>query len=172
MCVTPGRWNGSGCRSSGHGRLDVLLMTPAVNLRKRLLDYTDEEFDRVIELNLKGTFRVARACARVMAERKTGSIILMASIRAVAVEPGQSIYASTKAGIVQMARGLAAELGPSGVRVNALAPGIVATPLTRPIMSNAEWNRAYASRPRSVAGQNPRKWPGRSSFSPPTPAAT
>jgi NAD(P)-dependent dehydrogenase (short-subunit alcohol dehydrogenase family) len=129
-----------------HGRLDVLLMTPAVNLRKRLLDYTDEEFDRVIELNLKGTFRVARACARAMAERKRGSIILMASIRAVTVEPGQSIYASTKAGIVQMARGLAAELGPSGVRVNALAPGIVATPLTRQIMSNAEWNRAYASR--------------------------
>jgi NAD(P)-dependent dehydrogenase (short-subunit alcohol dehydrogenase family) len=129
-----------------YGGLDVLLMTPAVNLRKRLLDYTDEEFDRVIELNLKGTFRVARACARVMAERKRGSIILMASIRAVTVEPGQSIYASTMAGIVQMARGLAAELGPSGVRVNALAPGIVATPLTRQIMSNAEWNRAYASR--------------------------
>ena len=129
-----------------YGGLDVLLMTPAVNLRKRLLDYTDEEFDRVIELNLKGTFRVARACASVMAERKRGSIILMASIRAVTVEPGQSIYASTKAGIVQMARGLAAELGPSGVRVNALAPGIVATPLTRQIMSNAEWNRAYASR--------------------------
>jgi NAD(P)-dependent dehydrogenase (short-subunit alcohol dehydrogenase family) len=129
-----------------HGRLDVLLTTPAVNLRKRLLDYTDEEFDRVIELNLKGTFRVARACARVMAERKRGSIILMASIRAVSVEPGQSIYASTKAGIVQMARGLAVELGSAGVRVNALAPGIVATPLTRQIMSNADWNRAYASR--------------------------
>ena len=106
-----------------HGRIDVLLTTPAVNLRKRLLDYTDEEFDRVIELNLKGTFRVARACARAMAERKSGSIILMASIRAVTVEPGQSIYASTKAGIVQMARGLAVELGPAGVRVNALAPG-------------------------------------------------
>lgn len=129
-----------------HGRLDVLLTTPAINLRKRLLDYTDEEFDRVIELNLKGTFRVARACARAMAERKRGSIILMASIRAVSVEPGQSIYASTKAGIAQMARGLAVELGPAGVRVNALAPGIVATPLTRPIVSDPAWNRAYASR--------------------------
>ena len=129
-----------------HGRLDVLLMTPAVNLRKRLLDYTDQEFDRVIELILKVTFRVARACGRVIVERKRGSIILMASIRAVTVEPGQSIYASTKAGIVQLARGLAAELGPSGVRANALAPGIVATPLTQQIMSNAEWNRAYASR--------------------------
>lgn len=123
-----------------------MLTTPAMNLRKRLLDYSDEEFDRVIELNLKGTFRVARACARAMAQRKNGSIILMASIRAAMVEPGQSIYASTKAGIVQMARGLAAELGPLGVRVNALAPGIVATPLTRPITSDPSWNEAYAKR--------------------------
>jgi NAD(P)-dependent dehydrogenase (short-subunit alcohol dehydrogenase family) len=129
-----------------HGRLDIALTTPAVNLRKRLLDYSDEEFDRVIELNLKGTFRVARACARPMMEQMRGSIILMSSIRAVNVEPGQSIYASTKAGIGQMMRGLAAELGPSGVRVNALAPGIVATPLTTPISSNPVWNDAYARR--------------------------
>jgi len=128
------------------GRIDVLLTTPAVNLRKRLLDYTDEEFDRVVELNLKGTFRVARACARHMVERKRGSIILMASIRALIVEPGQSIYASTKAGIVQMTRGLAVELGPHGVRANALAPGIVATPLTKPITGNPTWNEAYARR--------------------------
>src|ERR1700675_4142441 len=131
---------------SAHGRLDVVLTTPAVNLRKRLLDYSDEEFDRVIELNLKGTFRVARACARPMIDRKRGSIVLMSSIRAVNVEPGQSIYATTKAGIAQMTRGLAAELGPYGVRVNALAPGIVATPLTRQITSNPAWNEAYAKR--------------------------
>src|SRR5215471_3031871 len=128
------------------GRIDVLLTTPAINLRRRFLDYTDEEFDRVIELNLKGTFRVARACARQMVEKKRGSIILVASIRALVVEPGQSIYASTKAGIVQMAKGLAVELGPHGVRANALAPGIVATPLTRPITSNPAWNDAYARR--------------------------
>lgn len=127
-----------------HGRLDFALTTPAVNLRKRLLDYSDDEFDRVIELNLKGTFRVARACARPMIERKRGSIVLMSSMRAVNVEPGQSVYASTKAGIGQMTRGLAVELGPHGVRVNALAPGIVATPLTAPITSNPVWNEAYA----------------------------
>jgi NAD(P)-dependent dehydrogenase (short-subunit alcohol dehydrogenase family) len=127
-----------------HARLDVLLTTPALNLRKRLLDYSDEEFDRVIDLNLKGTFRVARASARPMLQNRRGSIILMSSMRAVNVEPGQSIYASTKAGIVQMMRGLAAELGAFGVRVNALAPGIVATPLTHPITSNPAWNEAYA----------------------------
>jgi NAD(P)-dependent dehydrogenase (short-subunit alcohol dehydrogenase family) len=127
-----------------HGRIDFALTTPAVNLRKRLLDYTDDEFDRVIDLNLKGTFRVARACARPMMERKRGSIVLMSSMRAVNVEPGQSIYASTKAGIGQMARGLAVEMGPHGVRVNALAPGIIATPLTAPITGNPVWNEAYA----------------------------
>jgi NAD(P)-dependent dehydrogenase (short-subunit alcohol dehydrogenase family) len=142
------------------GRLDVVLATPAINLRKRLLDYTDEEFDRVIELNLKGTFRVARAAARVMVKQQRGSIILMSSIRSVNVEPGQSIYAATKAGIAQMTRGLAVEVGPHGVRVNALAPGIVATPLTKPITSNPAWSDAYArhsalgrwARPEEMAG--------------------
>jgi NAD(P)-dependent dehydrogenase (short-subunit alcohol dehydrogenase family) len=128
------------------GRIDILLTTPAVNLRKRMLDYEDAEFDRVIELNLKGTFRVARAVGRQMAHQRGGSIILMSSMRAVNVEPGQSVYAATKAGIGQMARGLAVELGPVGVRVNALAPWIVATPLTRPITSNPTWNQAYAER--------------------------
>jgi NAD(P)-dependent dehydrogenase (short-subunit alcohol dehydrogenase family) len=79
-----------------------------------------------------------------MVKHKRGSIILMSSMRSVNVEPGQSIYAATKAGIVQMTRGLAVELGPHGVRVNALAPGIVATPLTKPITSNPAWNDAYA----------------------------
>lgn len=129
-----------------HGRIDVLLTTPARNLRKRLTDYTDEEFDSVVNLNLKGTFRVARAVAKPMMQQRSGSIILMSSMRAYSVEPGQSIYASTKAGIAQMTKGLATELAQYGVRVNALAPGIVETPLTRPITSNPQWNQAYASR--------------------------
>ena len=74
MCATPPRstpWSARWCAITG--RLDVLLTTPAVNLRKRLLDYSDEEFDRVIELNLKGTFRVARACARPMMEKNAAA---------------------------------------------------------------------------------------------------
>src|SRR5262249_45315630 len=74
------------------GRTHPLPPPPAITRRKRPLDYPDEEFDRVIELTHKGTSRAARASPRHMMERKRGSIILMASIRAVVVEPGQSVY--------------------------------------------------------------------------------
>ncbi|HSV51472.1 MAG TPA: SDR family oxidoreductase [Burkholderiaceae bacterium] len=128
------------------GRIDALITTPAKNLRKRLLDYTDADFDQVIDLNLKGSFRVARAVGTRMKAQGHGAMVLMSSMRAYSVEPGQSIYASTKAGIGQMAKGLATELAPYGVRVNAIAPGIIDTPLTAPIVGNPGWNQAYAAR--------------------------
>jgi NAD(P)-dependent dehydrogenase (short-subunit alcohol dehydrogenase family) len=126
--------------------IDVLLTTPAVNVRKRLLTYTDEELDRVVDLNLKGTFRVTKAVAQVMSDQGGGSIILTSSIRSLVVEPGQGVYAATKASLVQLARGFAVELAPKNVRVNALAPGVVETPLTQPIKNNAAWYAAYADR--------------------------
>ena len=94
------------------GTPDVLVSTPSVNVRKPVLEITDEEFDRVIELNLKGTFRLIRDFGRGMAERGSGSIIAFSSIRGQVVEPGQGVYAATKAGTVQMLRALASEVGP------------------------------------------------------------
>src|SRR4029434_6980930 len=120
-------------------------------VRKSIAKYQDAEFDRVIELNLKGTFRVLREAGRIMSAAGTGSIIAFSSIRAQVVEPGQGVYAATKAGIVQMVRALAAELGSSGVRVNVIAPGVVVTPLTLPIKENAGWYAAYAEK--SVFGR-------------------
>jgi NAD(P)-dependent dehydrogenase (short-subunit alcohol dehydrogenase family) len=129
-----------------HGRLDVVVCTPGVNVRKPLLAYTDEDFEHVVGLNLKGNLHVLQAAGAVMAEQGWGSIVLFSSIRSVVVEPGQGVYAATKAGIVQMVRAAAAELGPKGVRVNAIAPGVVDTPLTAPIKEDPDWYGAYAER--------------------------
>jgi NAD(P)-dependent dehydrogenase (short-subunit alcohol dehydrogenase family) len=128
------------------GRLDAMVCTPAINVRKKILDYSDDEFDRVVRLNLKGTFNVLRATGRVMTAQKSGSIVIFSSIRSQVVEPGQSVYAMTKAGVVQLVRTAAAEFGPSGVRVNAIGPGVVETPLTQQIKSKPEWYDAYAKK--------------------------
>jgi NAD(P)-dependent dehydrogenase (short-subunit alcohol dehydrogenase family) len=128
------------------GALDALVVTPSINVRKPLLDLTDEEFDRVVDLNLKGVFRVLRAFAPAMAARGKGSIVAFSSVRAQVVEPGQGVYAATKAGTLQMIRALAAELGTSGVRLNAVAPGVVETPLTKQIIDNQAWHGAYAEK--------------------------
>lgn len=128
------------------GRLDALVATPAINVRKPLLEVTPEEFDRVVRLNLKGSFLAMTAAGRRMKDQESGSIVMFSSIRSEVVEPGQGVYAATKAGTLQMARALAAELGPHGVRVNAVAPGVVETPLTAPIKAQPEWYRAYADK--------------------------
>ncbi|MBL8669159.1 MAG: SDR family oxidoreductase, partial [Alphaproteobacteria bacterium] len=145
---------------SGRGRIDVALTTPAINIRKRLLDTTDAEFGRVLDLNLKGTFLFLRAVGRVMEAQGYGSLIACSSMRAMTLEPGLAVYASTKAGIVQLVRGLAAELGPAGVRVNAIVPSIVETALTEPLKQRPDIHAKYAahtalgrwSQPGEVAG--------------------
>ncbi len=133
------------------GTPDVLVSTPSINVRKPLLKITDEEFDRVIDLNLKGTFRLIREFAGGMAECGSGSIIAFSSFRAQVVEPGQGVYAATKSGTVQMLRALAAELGPRGARVNTIAPGVVETPLTAQIKESPDWYGSYAAK--SILGR-------------------
>ncbi len=128
------------------GDLDVLVLTAATNVRKRILDYAPEEFDRVVALNLKATFTVLRAFGRRMVERGSGSIVVFSSVRGFVVEPGQSVYAATKAGAIQLVKTAAAEFGEAGVRVNAIAPGVVETPLTDQIKADPGWYQAYATK--------------------------
>ncbi|MEJ2890546.1 SDR family NAD(P)-dependent oxidoreductase [Actinomycetospora aeridis] len=128
------------------GDVDVAVLTAAMNVRKRLLDYTDDEFDRVVGLNLCGTFNVLRGVGARMVARGTGSIIAFSSIRARTVEPGQSVYAATKAALESLVRAAAVEFGEAGVRVNAIAPGVVETPLTAQIKADEDWYRAYATK--------------------------
>ncbi|MFC0626402.1 SDR family NAD(P)-dependent oxidoreductase [Kribbella deserti] len=141
-------------------QVDVLVFTAATNVRKRMIDYTADEFDRIVSLNLRASFELIRTFGGSMAKRGSGSIIGFSSIRATTVEPGQSVYAATKAGLVQLLRTAAAEFGPAGVRANAIAPGVVETPLTAQIKANPDWYDAYArksalgrwARPDELAG--------------------
>jgi NAD(P)-dependent dehydrogenase (short-subunit alcohol dehydrogenase family) len=126
------------------GRLDAVVCTPSINVRKPILAYDDEELDRVVRVNVQGNFHVLQAAGRILTAQRSGSIVLFSSIRSQVVEPGQAAYAATKAAIVQMVRTAAAEFAPHGVRVNAVGPGVVETPLTAPIKANAEWYDAYA----------------------------
>lgn len=126
--------------------LDALVCTPSINVRKRLTDVTSDEFDRVINVNLKGSFNVMKEAGEVMAAQGKGSMVFFSSIRSQVVEPGQGVYAATKAGTLQMIRALASELGHRGVRANAVAPGVVETPLTEQIKAQPDWYRAYAEK--------------------------
>ena len=125
-------------------RFHAAVVTPSINVRKQLLDMTEAEFARVVDLNLKGTFNAMRAAGRSMAAGGGGSIIVFSSVRSQVVEPGQGVYAATKAGAVALVKTLAAELAASGVRVNAVCPGVVETPLPAQIKADPEWYQAYA----------------------------
>lgn len=123
-----------------------LVATPGINVRKPIAETSAAEFDRVVGLNLRGTFETLRVGGPRLARSGGGSIVLLSSIRSLVVEPGQGVYAATKAGIVQLARTAAAEFAAAGVRVNALAPGVVETPLTKPIEARPDWKRAYTGK--------------------------
>ena len=124
----------------------ALVFTPATNVRKSMASYTDEEFDRVVSLNLRASFHLIRHFAGRLARRGGGSIVAFSSIRASTVEPGQSVYAATKAGLEQLVKTAAAEFGGRGVRVNAIRPGVVETPLTAQMAMDESWFRAYADK--------------------------
>jgi NAD(P)-dependent dehydrogenase (short-subunit alcohol dehydrogenase family) len=126
--------------------LDGLVCTPAINVRKPISTYTVEEFDRVVNVNLRGSFIVLQAAGQLMRAQGSGSIVMFSSIRSLVTEPGQSVYSMTKAGIVQLVRTAATEWAEKGVRVNAIGPGVIETPLTAPIKANPEWYKAYADK--------------------------
>lgn len=130
---------------AAHGQVDIAVTTPALNIRKLIVDYTDEEFDQVVGLNLKGAFHFLRCFGVLMMKQRSGSIVLCSSMRAVTVEPGLGIYAASKSGIAQMVKGFASEVGEYGVRVNAVMPGVIETKLTAPLKERPEIYSTYAA---------------------------
>jgi NAD(P)-dependent dehydrogenase (short-subunit alcohol dehydrogenase family) len=111
--------------------IDVLVNNAGHNIRKPLLDYTCEEFDSLHAVHVRGTFLFCRSIGRHMRERKSGTIINIASMLGHVGAPNVSPYAAAKGAIVQLTKVLALEFAPFGIRVNAIAPGYMDTPLTR-----------------------------------------
>jgi NAD(P)-dependent dehydrogenase (short-subunit alcohol dehydrogenase family) len=126
-------------------RLDIAVTTPGLNIRKTILDYTEEDLDRVVTLNIKGTVYFFQAFGRIMAEQGGGSLIACSSVRAVTIEPGLAVYGATKAAISLLVKGFASEMGRFGVRVNAIAPSIAETALTEPFKQRPDIYKLYAA---------------------------
>ena len=112
------------------GRLDVLVANAGVTADAMSWKMTEEQWDTVLDVNLKGCFAYARAAAPVLRAKGGGRIVLIASVNALRGKVGQANYAASKAGVVALGRAMARELGKSGVTVNVVAPGMIRTAMT------------------------------------------
>lgn len=112
------------------GRVDVLVNNAGVTADKPLLRMTEDDWQRVIDVNLSGSMRCAQAVVRGMVKRRAGVIINVASYSAINPPLGQANYAAAKAGLIGFTKSLAKELGSRNVRVNAVLPGFLATKMT------------------------------------------
>ena len=113
-----------------YGRIDVLINNAGIVQDAFLSKMTEEQWDKVINVNLKGVFNCTQAVVEVMMNQGNGAIINTSSIVGLNGNVGQANYAATKAGLIGMTKTLAKELGKKGIRVNAVAPGFITTPMT------------------------------------------
>ncbi|MDQ2683666.1 MAG: SDR family oxidoreductase, partial [Chloroflexota bacterium] len=132
-----------------YGRIDILVNNAGVNIRRRAFDVSESDWDTVLDVNLKGAFFTAQAAGRIMRDQdpKGGSVINIASIMGIAGYQDRVAYCSSKAGLINMGRVLAIEWGEHNIRVNAVAPTFIVTPLTRPLFdSQPEFTADVAAR--------------------------
>jgi len=115
------------------GRIDVLVNNAGITQDARLQKMTQEQFDRVIDVNLRGVFHCAQAVADTMTAQGSGVILNASSVVGIYGNFGQTNYAATKFGVIGFTKTWSRELGPKGVRVNAVAPGFIATPILNTI---------------------------------------
>ena len=118
------------------GRIDILLNNAGVNVRKPTAQLTEEDWDSVIDISVKGSFLCAQAFMPAMMDRKWGRIVMLGSIMSYVAIAGRSAYAAAKTGVLGLTRALALEGAPLGVTVNCLCPGPFETPMNRVLMDD------------------------------------
>ena len=131
------------------GSVDILVNNAGIAQMKPFLELTEEDWDRTLDINLKGYFLCAKACAKIMVKQKSGVIVNIASV-AMGQQgigfPTLTHYSASKGGIVAMTEALALELAPYNIRVNAIAPGLIETAMIDPIKQDKDLWKAMLSR--------------------------
>ena len=112
------------------GKIDILINNAGITKDNLLMRMTEEDFDMVIEVNLKSVFNMTKAIQRIMLKQRSGSIINMSSVVGVKGNAGQANYAASKAGIIGFSKSMALELGSRNIRTNVIAPGFIETEMT------------------------------------------
>lgn len=125
------------------GGLDILVNNAGITKDGLMLRMSEAQWDAVIAVNLKSAFNFVHACVLVMMRRRGGSIINMASVVGVHGNAGQANYAASKAGMIALAKSVAQEMGPKGIRANAIAPGFIETAMTEALPDSVreEWKK-------------------------------
>lgn len=121
------------------GGVDILVNNAGITRDNLILTMEEEDFDKVIDVNLKGCFNMIKACGRSFIRKKYGKIINIASISGLIGLPGQANYSASKAGIIGLTKAVAKELGGKNVCCNAIAPGFIATDMTKDLGSEEEF---------------------------------
>ena len=120
------------------GRIDILVNNAGITRDRLILRMTEEDWDAVLDVNLKGTFNCTKAVIRHMSKQKSGKIVSIASVSGEMGNPGQANYAASKAGVIGFTKTIAREFAGRGINVNAIAPGYIQTPMTDAIPEKAK----------------------------------
>ena len=120
------------------GKIDILVNNAGITKDKLLMQMSEEDFDDVISVNLKGTYNTVKACIRPFIRNKYGKIINISSVVGLMGNPGQVNYAASNAGIIGLTKSLAKEYAAKGINCNAIAPGFIATDMTEDLLDKQE----------------------------------
>lgn len=130
------------------GSIDILVNNAGITKDGLMMRMTEQQWDAVINVNLKSAFNFIHACTPIMMRQRSGSIINMASVVGVHGNAGQSNYAASKAGLIALAKSIAQEMGSRGIRANAIAPGFIETAMTAQLSEEVrkEWMKSIPLR--------------------------